>query len=131
MDMARAFCMGGRWRPRRILWLTRHCYERCWLQLEQWEGFDIFEVARLSRGRPLQTVALAALQHFGLVEKLGLPPAKLSAFLQACSPGSRRLERHLLAYAPCAQGDRCSRLLPALGFAPPRLQLVSTCCNLS
>ena len=43
-------------------------------------------MARLSRGRPLQTVALAALQHFGLVDKLALPPAKLSAFLQVRRP---------------------------------------------
>ncbi|KAK9834015.1 hypothetical protein WJX81_002981 [Elliptochloris bilobata] len=51
-------------------------------KLDQWEGFDIFEVARLSRGRPLETVTLAALQRFGLVEKLRLPLAKLAAFLQ-------------------------------------------------
>ena len=42
----------------------------------------MFEVARLSRGRPLETVALAALQRFGLVDKLDLPPAKLAAFLR-------------------------------------------------
>ena len=75
--------------PSKTLWLTHQRDECCWLQLDQWEGFDIFEVARLSRGRPLQTVALAALQHFGLVEKLGLPLAKLSAFLQVCTAGGK------------------------------------------
>ena len=56
---------------------------RCALQVDDWGAFDVFKVASLTRGRPLEAVALAVLHRFDLVEKLGLPEAKLRAFLRA------------------------------------------------
>ncbi len=76
-------------------------------QLEDWDGFDVFEVARLSRGRPLESVALAALQHFGLVEKLGLPAAKLSAFLRARPAPAPPAQAPLHARGICKAGCPC------------------------
>ncbi len=52
------------------------------LQVDDWGAFDVFKVAALTRGRPLEAVALAVLHRFDLVEKLGLPEAKLRAFLR-------------------------------------------------
>ena len=92
--------------PYTVIWIMHQPDNHRWPQLDQWEGFDIFEVARLSRGRPLQTVALAALQHFGLVDKLGLPLAQLSAFLQVCSPGGKPVtDRTVVNSTPPAIGD--------------------------
>jgi hypothetical protein len=51
------------------------------LQLEDWQGFDVFRVAQLTDGRPLQTVALALLRKRGLVARLGLPEDRLRSFL--------------------------------------------------
>ena len=54
----------------------------CLLQVDDWGAFDVFKVAGLTQGRPLETVALAVLHRFDLVEKLQLPEAKLRAFLR-------------------------------------------------
>ena len=62
-------------------------------QLLDWNGFDVFAVARFSRGRPLQTVTWALLQHFGLVDSLSLPAAELCSFLKVGCLDSRRLRR--------------------------------------
>ena len=51
------------------------------MQLEAWETFDVFTLARLTDGRPLQTVALALLRKRGLVARLGLPEERLRSFL--------------------------------------------------
>ena len=51
------------------------------LQLEDWEAFDVFKLARLTDGRPLQAVALALLRKRGLVSRLGLPEERLRSFL--------------------------------------------------
>ncbi len=64
------------------------------VQLEDWEGFDLFRVARLTDGRPLQTVGLNLLRKRGLIGKLGLAEDKLSSFLQVGRrrrAGTRRL----------------------------------------
>lgn len=54
----------------------------CVPQVDDWGAFDVFKVAGLTRGRPLEAVALAVLHRFDLVEKLQLPEAKLRAFLR-------------------------------------------------
>lgn len=53
-------------------------------QVLDWNEFDVFTVARISRGRPLQTVTWALLQHFDLIDSLNLPPDKLRRFLKVC-----------------------------------------------
>jgi calcium/calmodulin-dependent 3',5'-cyclic nucleotide phosphodiesterase len=52
------------------------------VQLLEWDSFDIFTVAQLSRQRPLQTVTWALLHHFNVVGDLSLPPDKLRGFLR-------------------------------------------------
>ena len=52
------------------------------MQLDNWSTFDVFKVAALSLGKPLQKVTLALLNHFDLVGKLQLEQAKLTSFLE-------------------------------------------------
>ena len=52
------------------------------LQLDSWEGFDVFRVASLTHGRPLETVAVALIRRFELIDKLQLPQDKLCNFLR-------------------------------------------------
>lgn len=52
------------------------------MQLDDWCEFDIFKVAALSNSRPLETVTLAILERFELVDKLHLDEAKLRSFLK-------------------------------------------------
>ena len=52
------------------------------LQLDNWSTFDVFKVARLSHGKPLQKVTLALLDHFDLIGKLQLERTKVTSFLQ-------------------------------------------------
>eukprot|EP00887_Chlorella_sp_A99_P006128 scaffold22.g6128.t1 len=51
--------------------------------LLDWERFDVFRVAALTRGRPLAAVALALLRRLGLGARLGLPEGRLGAFFEA------------------------------------------------
>lgn len=51
--------------------------------MEDWDRFDVFKVARLTDGRPLQTVGLNLLRKRGLIGKLQLAEDRLAAFLQA------------------------------------------------
>lgn len=60
------------------------------MQLLDWDGFDIFRVARLSRQRPLQTVTWALMHHFNVVGDLSLPPDKLRGFLRVRAPQQPR-----------------------------------------
>ena len=62
------------------LWAVMRCLRAP--QVLDWNDFDVFSVARLSRGRPLQTVTWALLQHFDLIESLSLPPDQLRRFLK-------------------------------------------------
>lgn len=48
-----------------------------YLQLEDWEAFDVFRLAQLTDGRPLQTVALSLLRRRGLLARLCLPEERL------------------------------------------------------
>lgn len=54
-------------------------------QILEWNKFDVFAVARSSKGRPLQTVTWALLQHYGLVEALDIPEDKLRRYLKVQS----------------------------------------------
>ena len=55
------------------------------LQLDNWSTFDVFKVAALSHGKPLQKITFALLNHFDLVGKLQLEQAKLASFLEVRS----------------------------------------------
>jgi hypothetical protein len=52
------------------------------VQVLDWDAFNVFEVATLAHGRPLEMVTLAVLQHFDLVDTLQLPKKKLCSFLR-------------------------------------------------
>lgn len=52
------------------------------VQLLDWDGFDVFKVAQLSRQRPLQTVTWALMHHFDVVSHFSLPADKLRSFLR-------------------------------------------------
>lgn len=52
------------------------------MQLESLHDFDVFKVAKASSGRPLETVSMALIQRYALIEKLALPPVKLASFLR-------------------------------------------------
>ncbi|GAB4821974.1 hypothetical protein N2152v2_009020 [Parachlorella kessleri] len=64
-------------------WLSNPQLQTQLRLLEDWERFDVFEVARLTDGRPLQTVGLNLLRKRGLIAKLRLADDKLRSFLQA------------------------------------------------
>ncbi|CAL8461903.1 g1434 [Coccomyxa elongata] len=51
-------------------------------KVEDWDAFDVFKVAALTGGRPLQPVAMAVLNCFDLVSTLRLPEKKLQNFLR-------------------------------------------------
>jgi hypothetical protein len=58
------------------------------LQVGSWEGFDVFQLDQLTGGRPLEHVALAALQQLGVIDGLQLPVKPLRKYLRvgvACS----------------------------------------------
>lgn len=50
-------------------------------QLEDWEAFDVFRLADLTGGRPLQAVTLGLLRQRGLLARLGLPEQRVRSFL--------------------------------------------------
>ncbi|KAL4441504.1 hypothetical protein ABPG77_002008 [Micractinium sp. CCAP 211/92] len=49
--------------------------------LEDWEAFDVFRLAELTGGRPLQAVALGLLRRRGLLSRLCLPEERVRSFL--------------------------------------------------
>lgn len=55
------------------------------VQLDDWEKFDIFEVAKLSNGKPLQTVGLALFRRYSLFDKHSIDEEKLCSFLKVCT----------------------------------------------
>ena len=57
------------------------CSAKC-AQLESLSSFNVFEVARLTCGRPLEAVVMALLHRYNLCEKLALPVPKVKAFLR-------------------------------------------------
>ena len=82
MSTACAACAGRASMPSRAglsLWFLRTPLSPC--QLDDWESFDVFRLAELTDGRPLQTVALALLRKRGLIARLGLPEDRLRCFL--------------------------------------------------
>ena len=56
--------------------------------LESWEHFNVFEVAKLVKGHILATVVFYALEHFDLFEKLDIPEDKFYNFVAVCSQAS-------------------------------------------
>ncbi|KAG1677360.1 hypothetical protein FOA52_010739 [Chlamydomonas sp. UWO 241] len=64
----------------------------------RWSEFDVFDVSKLSGGRPLQTIGLRAFKDMNLVEKLDLPEDKLRSFLadvEAHYPASNQYHNNL------------------------------------
>ena len=51
--------------------------------MDDLERFDVFAVDHLTHGHPLETVALAMLQRFDLIAKLGLRQEPVRKFFQA------------------------------------------------
>ena len=84
-------------------------------QVLDWNDFDVFAVARLSRGRPLQTVTWALLQHFDLIDSLSLPQDKLRRFLKVrCGRGGPPPRtRQSAGHAPWRMHMARGQLLPA------------------
>ena len=52
------------------------------MQLDDFNGFNVFKVARLTQQHPLATVTMALLQRYDLVAKLSLPLGRVTSFLQ-------------------------------------------------
>lgn len=61
------------------------------MQLEDWERFNVFRVADLTRGRPLEAVTWALLQRLALLDSLPLDPIRVRAFLRVRSPQCRQV----------------------------------------
>lgn len=55
--------------------------DKAMANLESWEHFNVFEVAKLVKGHILSTVVFYALEHFNLFEKLDIPEDKLYNFV--------------------------------------------------
>lgn len=68
-------------------------------QLESLHDFDVFKVAKASSGRPLETVSMALIQRYALIEKLALPPVKLASFLRAVESAYRPNPYHNSTHA--------------------------------
>lgn len=53
--------------------------------IESWENFNVFSVAKLVQGHILATIVFFSLEHYSLIEKLGLPEDKLLNFVAVCN----------------------------------------------
>lgn len=60
---------------------TPHLTEEI-LQIDVWNRFDVFQVANLSKGSPLETVTLALFSRHDLLEKLKIPFDRLQRFVR-------------------------------------------------
>ena len=49
--------------------------------IESWENFNVFSVAKLVQGHILATIVFFSLEHYSQIEKLGLPEDKLLNFV--------------------------------------------------
>lgn len=56
------------------------------LQIGDWNNFDVFKVAKLTRNRPLETVVCAGLQHLDVVKPLDLPMQRVHSYLRVRAP---------------------------------------------
>ena len=56
------------------------------LQIANWNVFDVFQVANLSKAKPLETVTLALFAQHDLLDKLKIPYDRLQNFVQVCFP---------------------------------------------
>ncbi|KAK9820126.1 hypothetical protein WJX72_006367 [[Myrmecia] bisecta] len=63
-------------------------------KLDDWDTFDIFKVAELSKGRPLVTVVMALLRRYDLLDKLTLPLAKTRSFFREIEAAYRHNPYH-------------------------------------
>ena len=55
--------------------------DKIMLNIESWEDFSVFEVAKVVKGHVLGTVVYYALEHYDLIEQLDIPEDKLLNFL--------------------------------------------------
>eukprot|EP00741_Cyanophora_paradoxa_P024135 tig00021742_g23310.t1 len=68
-------------------------------RLTLWDEFDIREVERLSGGRPLVAIGLAAIEGLGLASRLPIDLPRLTAFLEAVEAGYKALPYHNRTHA--------------------------------
>ena len=61
-------------------WIAAHV--NVLLQIENWNTFDVFQVANLSKGLPLETVTLALFAQHDLLDKLKIPYDRLQKFVR-------------------------------------------------
>ena len=55
------------------------------LQIASWNAFDVFQVANLSKAKPLETVTLALFAQHDLLDKLKIPYDRLQNFVRVCT----------------------------------------------
>lgn len=51
-------------------------------QIANWNAFDVFQVANLSKAKPLETVTLALFAQHDLLDKLKIPYDRLQSFVR-------------------------------------------------
>lgn len=56
-------------------------------QIENWNAFDVFQVANFSKGLPLEVVTLALFAQHDLLDKLKIPYDRLRNFVRVRGPG--------------------------------------------
>ena len=66
----------------------------CVMQIDVWNRFDVFQVANLSKGSPLETVTLALFSRHDLLDKLKIPFDRLQRFVRVQSSNNSQHGLH-------------------------------------
>lgn len=95
----------------------------CPAQLEDWEAFDVFRLAELTGGRPLQAVSLGLLRRRGLLARLCLPEERVRSFLAD-------VEEAYHPHNPYHNSSHAADVTQVGGAAAPaRALLACACCG--